>query len=297
MKAFKTYSLLAILCLVLVSCARLDSFMFNNDNTIVEYKLDDFDEEQDFVLDSDYDIADSLIHVFTLEPENDVEIWSIYIGDTNRISTDTVIMYCHGNAAHMDFYWQRAKLLANTAGKNRFGVLMIDYRAFGLSTGEPTENDLTNDVDFAIQWLQSKGLTGDRLAMYGFSLGSAPATDLVADPMTLEPAWLMLENPFASTEVMVQDASLLDMPDSFVTNAKYDNAEQIKKVEKPFLWMHGIDDVFLNLETHGEVVYKNYDGVHGEPVRVPGAGHSTLPRVMGFETYMETVGDFLTTQH
>ncbi|MBK6837953.1 MAG: hypothetical protein IPG90_06520 [Bacteroidetes bacterium] len=30
----------------------------------------------------------------------------------------------------MDFYWPRAKLLANTGWKNRFGVMMIDYRGW-----------------------------------------------------------------------------------------------------------------------------------------------------------------------
>ena len=39
----------------------------------------------------------------------------------------------------MDFYWQRAKLLANVGGKNRFGVMYLDYRGYGLSEGVPID--------------------------------------------------------------------------------------------------------------------------------------------------------------
>jgi hypothetical protein len=41
----------------------------------------------------------------------------------------------------------------------------------------------------------------------------------------------LLEAPFASSKVMVQDATGLSLPASFVTDLKIDNAEEIKKVE------------------------------------------------------------------
>ena len=77
-------------------------------------------------------------------------------------------MYCHGNKWHMDFYWQRAKLLAHTNGKNKYGVLMMDYRGFGMSEGDPTENGMYADVNACMKWLKDKGLTNSRLIIYGF---------------------------------------------------------------------------------------------------------------------------------
>ncbi|MCP4439625.1 MAG: alpha/beta hydrolase, partial [Aureispira sp.] len=210
-----------------------------------------------------------------------------------KIATDTVIMYCHGNAAHMDVYWPRAQLLANVASKNQYGVLMIDYRGYGKSEGTSTESGLYADVNSALEWLKGNGLTGDRLVMYGFSMGTAPATELTANPQVMTPSKLILEAPFASAEVMAQDASKLAIPGSFLTNLKIDNAEEIKKIQQPFLWLHGEDDDFLSIHTHGSVVAKGYQGSSKTEVRVDGAGHSTVPNTMGYEEYMDVIKHFL----
>jgi pimeloyl-ACP methyl ester carboxylesterase len=296
--------------LLLTACFRLDDNLFNP-LRIDEYLLDDYDGEQDFVLANGYDIPDSYIKEITLNSKapserNPTKIYGIYIGDIEKIAEQEVIMYCHGNKWHMDFYWQRAKLLANidrrvSEGQTypaQHGVLMIDYRGYGKSEGKSTEEGLYADVDAALQWLKERGLTNDRLIMYGFSLGSAPATEITANPerFSMNPSKLILEAPFASSAVMVQDAAKMAFPSSFYTNIKIDNAEEIKKVNTPFLWIHGIEDDFLSMVTHGEVVYKNYGGPENKKVgiRVPEAGHGGVPSKLGFRFYKDSVvGNFL----
>jgi pimeloyl-ACP methyl ester carboxylesterase len=283
----------------LVACSRLDDNLFNpNTQKITAYTFDNYTGEVDFRLDASYKIPDSLIHLITLASKMEDEgsptkIYGVYIGNINTIATDTVIMYCHGNKDHMDFYWPRAALLANTGGKNRFGVFMIDYRGYGLSEGKPSENGLYADVDAALQWLKINGLSDNRLVMYGFSMGTAPATKLTAEPRSMRPVKLMLEAPFASSEVMVQDATGLALPATFVTDLKINNAEEIKTVQQPFFWIHGIDDHYLNITTNGELVYNNHKGIYKEPHRVPGAGHSNVPNTIGFENYLQAIEDFI----
>lgn len=293
--------LILLIAFSLFSC-RLDDNMFNNDNSITSYLLEDYTGEVDFHLDDSYDIPTDMIHLFTLESKTGSErssttIHAVYIGDINTIASDTVIMYCHGNRDHLDFYWQRAKLLANAGGKNRFGVLMVDYRGFGLSGGKPSEPGMYADVNAGLHWLRDGGLTADRLVMYGFSLGSAAATEMTANHTryAIKPSKLILEAPFASTAVMVQDASLLSLPSSFFTSIQVNNADKIRNADVPFLWMHGINDSFLNIQTHGEVIYKNYGGPHADAKRIPGAEHSDLPKVIGFEPYNQAVVQFITT--
>jgi pimeloyl-ACP methyl ester carboxylesterase len=220
------------------------------------------------------------------------KIYAVYIGNPQRITTDTVIMYCHGNKDHLDFYWPRAQLLANTKNKNRYGVMMVDYRGYGLSEGKPSEEALYADVDAALQWLKSRGLTNNRLIMYGFSMGSAPATKLTAEPRSMTPSKLMLEAPMASAEAMVRDASGLALPGSFATDLKINNAEIIKKVKQPLFWIHGVEDDFLGMKTQGEVVFKNHTGLK-EAHRIPDAGHSNVPNKFGFQNYLKAVGDFI----
>ncbi len=280
------------------SCLRLDDNLYNLEDKITEYKLDNYTGEQDFILDNSYHIPDSLVHIFTLSSKAFNEstaknIYAIYIGQISKIQTDTVIMYCHGNKWHMDFYWQRAKLLAHTSGKNKYGVLMIDYRGYGLSEGKPSEDGLYADVDAALQWLKLNGLTGSRLMMYGFSMGSAPACELTNKPRSMTPSKLILEAPFASADVMANDGSGLNMPGSFFTNLKIDNAEEIKIISQPFCWIHGTNDNFLNINTHGELVYKNYKGSYKEAHRISSADHGEIPTKMGFTDYLNTISTFI----
>jgi pimeloyl-ACP methyl ester carboxylesterase len=285
---------ISITSFILIGCQRLDALLFNPDNSITEYLLDDYtsDHYSFFKLDSQYDIPDSLVEVFILPTSEENDIYAIYVGDKSKIATDTIIIYNHGNSGTMDWYWQRTKLLANCGGKNRFGVLMIDYSGFGMSGGTPSEELLYNDVDLAMKWLKNNGLTSDRLVMYGFSMGTAPTCELTSKPKTLEPFKIILEAPFASAEVMVQDGSQLAMPGSFLTNLKIDNAEEIKNVNQPLLWIHGKADDFVQI-SHGETVFANHSGIFKEAHRLDGAEHSTCPQTLGYETYNQIVLDFI----
>ena len=283
---------------IITSCLKLDNNLFNNAK-LTEYKLDNYTGEQDFILDNTYDIPQQLITIFQLasKAENEINatsIHAIYIGNINNINTDTVILYCHGNKWNMDFYWQRAKLLAHVNGKNHYGVLMMDYRGFGLSEGKPSESGMYADVDACMKWLYEKGMRNERLIIYGFSLGSAPSCELAANTRTLKPSKLILEAPFGSAAIMVQDASQLNMPAEYFTDLKIDNAEEIKKINQPFLWIHGTSDNFLNFKTHGQVIYNNYNGTYKESYLVNGADHGEVPKKMGFENYLKTIGDFIT---
>jgi alpha/beta superfamily hydrolase len=293
MKRLLVYSFIAI---SLNGCLRLDSQFFNVQE-LTSYELDNYTGERELPeLPDVYDVADENVHLFSLKSDDngDVQtIYAIYLGDTARIATDTVIVYCHGNKHHMDFYWNRAKLMAHVGGTHRYGVLMMDYRGYGMSTGTTTESGLTTDVNTCMQWLKDRGLTGDRTVLYGYSLGSAPATTLAADPQALRASKLILEAPFASAEVMVQDAALAALPASYFTDIRVDNAEKIKYVDQPFCWIHGINDDFLKIDTHGEVVYNHYQGAYSEAHRIPEAVHNNVPAVMGYEEYVRVVGEFV----
>lgn len=107
------------------------------------------------------------------------------------------------------------------------------------------------------------------------------------------PSKIILEAPFASSEVMVQDASGLSLPASYFTNYTIDNAEEIKKINQPLMWLHGTNDNFLSIKTHGEVVYKNHSGTSKNAQRIIGADHGDVPLVMGFNAYTDSIASFI----
>lgn len=281
---------------MLTSCFRLDDLLYEPTVLEGDYLLNDISKEE-LVVPAEFLSDESKTHLFTLDSKNEdggIEtIYAAYVGDTNRISTDTVFLYCHGNSYNIDIYWQRILLFTNMGEKYRYGAMIFDYQGFGKSTGTPHEQSLYNDTEACLRWLKDKGLSSDRLIIYGFSMGSAPATNSCSNSTVLTPQKLMLEAPFASAAQLVNDATPLDLPGSFVTSLYIDNGTEIKDVNQPFFWIHGEADTFLSRKKHGQIVYNNYKGSYKEKVLVEGAGHSDVPEVYGLDLYMNDVEQFI----
>jgi pimeloyl-ACP methyl ester carboxylesterase len=294
----KNTFLILILGLALLACRkRLDSFLFNP-SQLVSYHLDDYNGELTLDLGGQYGVPDSLIHQMQWDVELEEglsKMSAIYVGDLSKIATDTVILYCHGNKDHMDFYWPRQKLYANTGGLGRYGVLMFDYPSYGLSEGKASEANMYKSTARAIEWLKDQGLQNERFVIFGFSLGSAAACEVAAHPQSYElaPSKLILEAPFASAEVMIQDAALLSMPGSFLVDLQIDNATEVQKIDIPLLWIHGQDDSFLSVKSHGQPVFDNKSYGYKEAYLVPGGGHETTPFVAGYQNYMDRIAAFI----
>jgi len=193
----------------------------------------------------------------------------------------------------MDAYWPRAKLLANVGGKNRYGVLMMDYRGYGLSSGKSTEASLYQDVRVCLDWLDNKGVASQEVIMYGFSLGTIPAIDLSAFYGTAAPNKLILEAPMASVENLTEESLLIDVSSTFFTSLKFDNVEKIKSVTQPLMWIHGVDDDYLSI-SNGEAIYERHGGTYKKAHRIAGANHGDVPTVMGFDTYCKKILKFIT---
>jgi pimeloyl-ACP methyl ester carboxylesterase len=284
--------------LLLSSCFRLDSNLFNNQEKISAYRWDAFTGEREIKdLPASYAIpANQLTELSLLSDDggNRALIRAVYLGDTADIQNDTVILYCHGNKNHMDFYWNRAKLLSYTGFQGRFGVLMMDYRGYGLSQGEPSESGLMADVSACMQFLKDRGLKSGRLVMYGFSLGSAPATRLAVENSVMPVSRLILESPFASAQSLVEDAARLSLPASYFTNLSLNNEELITRLQVPFLLIHGKDDDFLRYEAHGKRVFDACPpSVGKKQFAIDRAVHNNVPSVMGFPAYSGALLNFI----
>lgn len=281
--------LLITVLITLHSCLDLGPLLFNPDNTITEYLWDENPDNWYFDEDKEFTIKENEFNYFQLESVHEGEsanIHALYLGDLESISTDTIIVYCHGNSTHMDVYYPRAQLLYYTGEQSKYGVMMMDYRGFGLSTGTSSESSLISDVEACIQWLKDRGLTEDRMILYGFSLGSIPAVSLAANPRSLKANKLMLEAPIGSMNTMSQNGSALSMPISFFADLNTNNIELIKEVKQDLLWIHGLDDGFLDYTTHGEAIYNNHDSDYKISVPVRGGDHGDTPFIMGIEKYM-----------
>lgn len=294
--------LLLISSVFLISCLRLDNLAFMGDTTISEYKFDNYSGETDLELPPAYDIPSSMIHVISF-PSNDSDqhhplrstIYGVYIGNLDQISHDTIIVYCHGQRDHLDFYWPRAKLLANCGEKNRFGVLMMDYLGFGLSKGKASATQMVHDVEGSLLWLKKMGADSSKTIIYGFSLGSWPAIYVAALFNEFKPYRLITESALASVDNITQESTQINVPSRFLTDLGMRNAYYIQYVKQNYLCFHGTEDDYISI-SNSELLLKNYSGSYKEFHRVEGAKHGEngVPHTLGFEKYLDIIYKFIT---
>ncbi|MBN1980491.1 MAG: alpha/beta fold hydrolase [Chitinivibrionales bacterium] len=284
--------LVAALTLLLCGCLRLDSFMFDPKH-VSNYQLDLYTGDQECrdaigeLARLGYPIPHTREVRFTSGTET---IYAIFLyNDSVSLAKDTMLLYFHGKAHHIDFYWPRARLLCATG----YPVLIVDYRGFGKSGGKTTETNLYEDGDATLRFIDDS-LAIRTVIIYGFSLGSAVACDVAsrnADGRIVKK--LLLEAPIGSAQTIAQDGSLLNLPGSFVTDLKCNNAEKIKNFKSPLLWLHGTCDEVLKRETHGLRIWNNYPGTSGKYIKINGATHTNIPTIIGYEKYLENLRLFI----
>lgn len=219
-------------------------------------------------------------------------IYGVFIGDTTTITTDTLLVYFHGQSKHMDHYFSRASLLANVGGKYNYNVLMMDYRGYGMSEGLSSEQGLFEDANAVINWIQEQGVNPQKTVFYGYSLGAIPAIDRMAYRSDFQPAKLIIEAPLASVEYLVHSSTIIQVNPDFVTNLDFENAEKIKDVDEPLLWMHGAEDTYVAIE-NGEIIYNNHGGSVKEAERVSECDHSEVPIIMSVDLYLDRILNFI----
>jgi hypothetical protein len=252
-------------------CFDLDSSLFNND-TLSSYTL------------STSVIPDSMRTEIIMTSQGK-KIYGYFVRSSDPAERN-VILYHHGNRDHLQFYWDRVELFYGMG----FNVFVYDYQGYGKSEGTPSEAAVYADAIAAYNHIRSRGFADNEICVYGFSLGGAPAVHLASSVFT--PKKLILEAPFASASALTQSATLLDLPSTFVMKGEYNNAEKIKRSVAPLLIIFGVNDTFIDIDKNGRVIYANANDPK-EFVAVQKAGHSDIPAVMGHDSYIATVKQFV----
>ncbi|KAK7689509.1 hypothetical protein QCA50_007301 [Cerrena zonata] len=155
-------------------------------------------------------------------------------------SRPTVIMF-HGNGGNLGHRIPLAKVFY---AKMRCNVLMLSYRGYGLSEGNPSEKGLKQDAQAALDYVRSHpALSKGPTVLYGQSLGGAVSIDLASrNPDSISA--LVLENTFLSLPRLVPSAIPALGPLSFLCHQKWDSASKIHLIPHttPILMLSGTRD-------------------------------------------------------
>lgn len=219
--------------------------------------------------------ADSMI--FLPQPptyRDDDSVLKIPVNDTEHISARYLpnaeatytLLYIHGNAEDLGDIAPLMQQLYQWG----YGVFAYDYRGYGTSDGTPSEKHAYQDAAAAYQYLtQQLMIPGDRIIVYGRSVGGGSAVDLA----TRYPvAGLVLESTFISAFRVIAPIPLLPFD-------KFHNRSKLVQVQCPVLVMHGQADTIIPF-SHGQALFETAP----EPklsLWVEQAGHNDFPQAAG----------------
>jgi uncharacterized protein len=181
-----------------------------------------------------------------------------------------LILYFHGNGGGLDL---RAKRFAALTAAG-CGLLAVEYRGYGASTGTPSEKGLLLDGEAGYAEALALGASADGIVVMGESLGTGVAVPLAArHPVGA----LVLDSPFSSAEDVA--ASLYWMfPVRLLMRDRFRSDAAIGLVRAPILMVHGSNDQVTPLRL-AEKLY----ALAPEPkrfIRVEGAKHLALGLVL-----------------
>jgi pimeloyl-ACP methyl ester carboxylesterase len=220
----------------------------------------------------------------------------LYLGDPAEIATDTVILYLHGNANSMNAFWNALRHMANIGGHHRYGVLCYDYRGFGNSQGPSTGTaSMRQDLHAALRWLKDRGLTADRLVVFGNSLGTLPGAQEAGEqvgPLKIDK--LVLECPQSNADAFFQDAVGLSVPASLATDYQFDVDGNMARYPGALLWMHGLDDDVAPID-NAKYLYDAHQGRSKKAHLLAGVGHNVRGG-WGAENWGAAILDFVTKE-
>lgn len=190
------------------------------------------------------------------------------------------ILYYHGNAGNLSRWGNIVQRYVDMG----YEVLVMDYRGYGKSTGNPSEEGLYKDAQLFYDYAKEH-VDESQLIVYGRSLGTALATKMAA---VNNPDRLILETPFYSIKD-VANTRFRYLPIQWLLKYSFPSFSYASRVHCPTLIVHGTEDVIVPF-TSGERLYKEFIPTQTTFVSIPDGHHNNL---VEFDAFHDAIGQFL----
>ena len=172
---------------------------------------------------------------WTAEDGNRTHGWFLENPDS-----DVVLVYFHGNAGSISgrFPWAVELMGAGVS------VLMVEYRGYGRSEGEPSEQGIYADAHAVWTWLtEERNISSANIILYGKSLGGGAVTELASQNT---PGGVVLQSTFTSIPDMAK--RILPLVPRFLIQTQFDNESKLRRIEAPTLIIHSRTDDLIPFE-------------------------------------------------
>jgi len=211
--------------------------------------------------------------------EDGVRIHGLWWGEP---ADRPAILFLHGNAQDV-YSWS---LVREDLAAMDCRLLLIDYRGYGKSEGEPFESGLYMDGRAALAWMEQAGVAPADTVIFGKSLGGGVACEIARGR---ELAGLVLESTFTSLASVA--ANLFPFAPGVTPGAGvYASVDKLPEISCPLMVVHGDRDTLIPVE-EGLALYEAARDPKDLLV-VRGAGHNDVSIVAG-EAYGRRLRDWL----
>lgn len=174
-------------------------------------------------------------HVLTADDGTRIIAWFL-----PRPEARATVLFLHGNGDNLGDLVFTARALQLLG----LDVLMVDYRGYGHSEGQPSEDGLYRDADAAWRWLvEARGVDPKRIVVHGRSLGGAVAVELARRRPV---GGLVVESSFSSLVAIGQRQYPL-LPVSLIARHRFESIRKVPEIAAPKLFFHGRDDALIPL--------------------------------------------------
>lgn len=154
----------------------------------------------------------------------------------------------HGNAGNISHRMDTIAMFHRLG----YSVLIFDYRGYGRSTGQPSEEGLYRDAQTAWDHLtRQRGIAPQRIVLFGESLGGAVAAWLAARE---QPGALVLSSVFTSAPDLAADLYPW-LPTKWLVRMHYDTRAALAQTSCPVLVAHSPDDEIIPFR-HGQRLFE-----------------------------------------
>jgi uncharacterized protein len=192
------------------------------------------------------------------------------------------VLFLHGNAGNLSHRLQSLRDFHDMG----YAVLILSYRGYGTSEGRPSEEGTYRDAQAAWRHLvEERGISPDRIALFGRSLGGAVAARQAA---RARPGALILESTFTSVPDLAADLYPF-LPVRLLSRFRYDTAGLMPSIAAPVLVVHSRGDEIVGF-AHGETLFSRARGPR-EFLELEGGHNDGFARTG--ERYRTALRDFL----
>jgi len=182
------------------------------------------------------------------------------------------VLFFHGNSgniSHRKYIWQICQ-------EFEFNLLLVDYRGYGKSNGDPTPQGICDDGLVAYDYLIEHVGDPNNIIIWGESLGGAVATNTASQRRC---RCLILLATFASLEDIIfrhPDLPWYIKTMGIIIKHLVDNVpskDRIRKVKDPVVIMHSKEDEIIPYP-NAEILYDNIGHEFKDLITITG-GHGT----------------------